>query len=347
MIFKAILQQIENKLPFILYQKPNTNQLIAFLQSNDEIEIWNHSSNGFIFHPFHEGNVVFFDESKCKIIKENSNIYSKIAFLDNNYKSNLNQQSFEKLVTKTIAFLKQNSMDKIVVSTFEEVEIFCKKIDAFKKIISFYPTAFCYWFFHPKIGEWMGATPELLLQKNKNQITTVSLAGTQIYQENLVWQDKEKLEQQFVTKYIENVLNKFGINIKISEVNTVKAGKLAHLKTIIQATLKEENNVPNLVKYLHPTPAVCGLPKETALSFILKEENYNRDYYTGFLGEWNKDFESNESQKSELYVNLRCMQIVKNKAFIYVGCGVTIDSNPEKEFLEIVNKSKTMRVVIN
>jgi isochorismate synthase len=347
MIFKAVLQQIEKNLPFILYQKPNSNQLLTFLQSNDEIEVWNPSSNGFIFHPFHEGNIVFFDESKCEIIKENSNNDSKISLIENDFQSNLNQQSFVELVTKTITFLNQNSMDKIVVSTYEEVEITTNKLEMFQKIISNYTNAFCYWFFHPKIGEWMGATPELLLQKNKNQITTVSLAGTQFYQENLVWHDKEKLEQQFVTKYIENILNKYCKNIEISEVNTVKAGKLAHLKTKIQSTLKKEKNIQNLVKSLHPTPAVCGLPKDDALTFILKEENYNRTYYTGFLGEWNKDFERNEPQKSELYVNLRCMQMLENQANIYVGCGITIDSNPEKEFLEIVNKSKTMKFVIN
>ena len=69
MIFEAILQQIEKKLPFILYQKPNSNLLIAFLQPNSQIETWNSNSNGFVFHPFHEGNIVFFDETKCEIIR--------------------------------------------------------------------------------------------------------------------------------------------------------------------------------------------------------------------------------------------------------------------------------------
>lgn len=192
----------------------------------------------------------------------------------------------------------------------------------------------------------MGATPELLVQKNKNQITTVSLAGTQIYQENMIWQEKEKEEQRFVTNYIQDKLKKYCEKIEIGAINTIKAGQLAHLKTIIQATIIEDNKFFEIVKELHPTPAVCGLPKENALSFILKEENYNRAYYTGFLGEWNKDFENNETEKTQLYVNLRCMQIMNNQARIYVGCGITKDSIPENEYLEIVNKSNTMRAVL-
>jgi isochorismate synthase len=347
MIFDAISNQIKKNLPFVVYKKPNSNQIIAFLQRNDQIATWNPNANGFVFHPFHEGNVVFFDENICEIIQETSVKYLKFSIIEKDFQSKLNQEIFEELVTKTIVFLSQNSLDKIVISTYEEVEISNNKLEIFQKIISNYSTAFCYWFYHPKVGEWMGATPELLLQKIKNQITTVSLAGTKIYQENLVWKDKEKTEQQFVTNYIENTLEKYCKNIEIGDVNTIKAGKLAHLKTIIQASIIDDNTIQYLIQSLHPTAAVCGLPKEAALSFILKEENYKRAYYTGFLGEWNKDFENIETEKTQLYVNLRCMQILDNLAKIYVGCGITKDSNSKKEFLEILNKSKTMRVVIN
>ncbi|MFY7810148.1 MAG: isochorismate synthase [Flavobacterium sp.] len=346
MIFEAVLRQIEKKLPFVIYQKPNSSLLIAFLQNNEVLENWKSFSRGFVIQPFDEGKTIFFEESNCEIIKENSAKYLINSINENEYKTNIKQQSFENLVVKTKDFLKQNSMDKIVVSTYEEVDILKNKLKIFQKIISKYSHAFCYWFYHPKVGEWMGATPELLMQKNNNQITTVSLAGTQIYQENMIWQEKEKEEQEFVTNYIQEKLKKYVEKIEIGAINTIKAGKLAHLKTIIQATLIDGSKLFEIVKDLHPTPAVCGLPKENALSFILKAENYNRAYYTGYLGEWNKDFENNETEKTQLFVNLRCMQIIKNQARIYVGCGITKDSIPENEYLEIVNKSKTMRTVL-
>ena len=98
---------------------------------------------------------------------------------------------------------------------------------------------------------------------------------------------------------------------------------------------------------MHPTPAVCGFPKGKARDFILKNENYNRKYYAGFLGELNFCFESNQTLMSDLFVNLRCMEIIKDNAEIYVGCGITKDSNPEKEYIETKNKSVTMKNILN
>ena len=102
----------------------------------------------------------------------------------------------------------------------------------------------------------------------------------------------------------------------------------------------------SLIRALHPTPAVCGLPRVKANNFILKNENYKRTFYTGFLGELNlKDSESNV-QYSQLYVNLRCMEVDENKASIFVGGGITKDSNAEKEWEETVFKTKTMKRVL-
>jgi isochorismate synthase len=91
---------------------------------------------------------------------------------------------------------------------------------------------------------------------------------------------------------------------------------------------------------LHPTPAVCGLPKAAAKDFILQNENYDRCYYTGFLGEINTNL------KTELFVNLRCVEIIDTFAAIYVGGGITLDSNPEDEWLETSNKTNTIKSVL-
>jgi len=112
---------------------------------------------------------------------------------------------------------------------------------------------------------------------------------------------------------------------------------------------------------LHPTPAVCGLPKDAAKQFILKNENYNREFYTGFLGEINiktsisrnsnsRNVENNAyaavKTVSNLYVNLRCMQISNQEAIIYVGGGITKDSNVEAEWEETVQKALVIKKVL-
>jgi isochorismate synthase len=101
-----------------------------------------------------------------------------------------------------------------------------------------------------------------------------------------------------------------------------------------------------VVQKLHPTPAVCGVPKRKALRFIKENEGYDRMFYTGFLGELNKDFTQDNPDTTDLYVNLRCMKIKNQTAELYMGCGITQNSIPEKEYAETVNKSHTMKAVI-
>ena len=186
----------------------------------------------------------------------------------------------------------------------------------------------------------MGATPEQLVKINQSQFETVALAGTQLYSENVIWATKEIEEQQFVTDYIVTKVKDKVNNLIVSDAKTVKAGNLAHLKSFISGELTTDFQANDLIKALHPTPAVCGLPKEKAIDFILKNEDYNRKYYAGFLGEFNKN------NQTDLFVNLRCLEVENDVVNIYVGCGITKDSNPEKEFIETENKSMTMRNVL-
>ena len=116
---------------------------------------------------------------------------------------------------------------------------------------------------------------------------------------------------------------------------------------MIEGVINKKSNLKEVVSVLHPTPAVCGFPMQKAKKFIFENEGYDRSYYTGFLGELNIKGDYINKPKSDLFVNLRCMQVVKNMAHIYVGCGITKDSIPEKEFLETVNKSMTMKIILD
>jgi isochorismate synthase len=183
---------------------------------------------------------------------------------------------------------------------------------------------------------------------NEVDIKTVALAGTQVFNgtENVVWKTKEKAEQQFVTDFITNSLKDNTSEVNVSEPYTTKAGNILHIKTDISAKLKDKKDLKNVIQTLHPTPAVCGLPKATSKVLIIDNEGYNREYYSGFLGELNIDLATFRTEQSDLFVNLRCMKIVGDSAELFVGCGITSDSNPEKEFLETVNKSMTMKKVL-
>jgi isochorismate synthase len=113
-----------------------------------------------------------------------------------------------------------------------------------------------------------------------------------------------------------------------------------HLRTDIIGEVESSDLLGKLIESLHPTPAVCGLPKETAVQFILENENYKRTYYAGYLGELNMN------GNTQLVVNLRCMEIENNKISLFVGGGITKGSIPEKEFEETVTKAMVMKKVL-
>ena len=95
-----------------------------------------------------------------------------------------------------------------------------------------------------------------------------------------------------------------------------------------------------MLKLLHPTSAICGMPREESIAFLKTTESFDRSFYSGYLGPVN--FEN----KTTLFVNLRCMQWCGQKAILYAGAGVTIDSIPEKEWEETELKMNTLLQVI-
>ena len=192
------------------------------------------------------------------------------------------------------------------------------------------------------IGTWVGATPELLLNVTIENLTTVALAGTQL-KDNSKWTEKESEEQLWVVRYIENILAEFEVkDLDIAARKSISSGNLEHLYTQIAFKKEgtENNNLASqLLYHLHPTPAVGGLEKNEAIKFIKANENFNRSYYSGFLGEVN-------NENAALYVNLRCMQITNNGLIGYAGAGITKDSIPEKELQETEDKLNNLKSLL-
>ena len=86
---------------------------------------------------------------------------------------------------------------------------------------------------------------------------------------------------------------------------------------------------------------MCGVPKEKAFQFILEHETTPRTYYTGFLG-W-----LDPQGQTDLYVNLRCMQILLDAFVLYAGGGILSSSQVEDEWQETEKKMGTMRFVVH
>lgn len=349
--FIKVKQQKALNLPFVIYSKPNKNKLIGLFQKNDHLYfVEDFTETGFVFAPF-EGNqlILIPKDQSVKWESELTSIEENDAAEIPKTENKESQTHFESLVQKGIDAISKGIFDKVVLSRKEIVDLpDFDLVAVFTKLVQTYPTAFTYCWFHPKIGLWMGASPERLLKANKNKFFTTALAGTQPFRgsSDVVWETKEKEEQQFVTDFILENLKNLASEVTVSSPYSLKAGNLLHIKTEIEGILNENSTLQQLVSVLHPTPAVCGLPQGLAKDFIVENEDYDRDYYTGFLGELNKKGFTKQKLKTDLYVNLRCMQIKKQQAHLYVGCGITEGSVPEKEWKESVNKAMTMKRVL-
>ena len=105
-------------------------------------------------------------------------------------------------------------------------------------------------------------------------------------------------------------------------------------------SLPNPEKLGDVLQLLHPTPAVCGLPKEEAYHFIIENEGYDRSYYSGFIG-W-----LDPKGKTDLYVNLRCMNILPQTFTLYAGGGLLAASQLEEEWQETEDKLDTMRRIV-
>lgn len=348
-----ILQKAKTlDLPFILYRKPNDTKVYSWFQKDKKLFTTNILDQScFVMAPFVDENKIVFYPENCEISElEFSNPAEHKSLTIELENPKVDKQRHLTLVAKGIEAIKKGEFEKVVLSRKEEVVINPQLLDKYyTRFLSNFPTAFVYWFYHPEIGMWMGASPEQLLNAQNKIINTVALAATIAdngqSQVEIVWGEKEKNEQKIVTKFVSQALDKYCENIQITNPYTYKAGSLFHIKTDIQAELVNSNSLCDLVNELHPTPALCGYPKRESQDFIIANEGYNREFYGGFLGEW-KIGDEQGNIKTDLFVNLRCMKIDNDNAYLFLGGGINIDSIPEKEYLETVNKSKTVKSIL-
>ncbi|NVJ85418.1 MAG: chorismate-binding protein [Algoriphagus sp.] len=258
-------------------------------------------------------------------IKSNRDGSSKVDFLN--------------LVEKSIASISEGYLEKVVPARTKKLPI-PSDFDLAKSLLSLlksYPNSFVNFFHLPGIGTWMGASPEILIETKGDWFYTMSLAGTQSAKgENplkaAAWTQKEIEEQALVSRYIVDCFKK--IRLREYEEHgpkTVLAGNLLHLRSDFRVNMKE-TNFPQLgsvmLQLLHPTSAVCGMPRKPAHDFLKSYEGFDRKFFAGFIGPVNIE------NQTSIFVNLRTASFSKDQITLYAGAGVTEDSNPEMEWEE-------------
>ena len=364
-LYKLQTVCLQQNIPFASYRLPLNREIITIVQHHsmpERLKSLNdlHNKTGFVVAPFTESSVhgTFFLQPDCVFFSNDiADIYIEKLSANDRFielKKNKNTtktttpDEFIGNVNQAVSAMKANEFQKVVLSKVrvEQLPDGFQPEDFFLKLCQKYPHAFVYMMQLPEVGCWIGATPEPLLTIENGSVKTVSLAGTQVATEleteDYRWSSKEIEEQGIVTNFVEQTLCSLQVsNITKTGPENYRAANLIHLKTAFEFPQTDvENRFSDLLKALHPTPSVGGLPKNEARDFILANEQHDRSYYTGFFGP------VNINEKSAIFVNLRCLQLFDNNFVLYSGAGITSSSVAEREWEETDNKMLTLMNVM-
>lgn len=336
-ILQAVEKAINHRIHFFCYRLPGDDKLKFGAQVIEQ-----HTPIGFYIHPFHEDvNTpacyisAQFDAVKFLKIPLSSLPRTNCRLLMSDTTS---KAEYMTQVQQCISDLKDGKFKKIVLSRTicnEYAIMSWRKV--FHNLLEKNPNAFVFVFHAEDTGFWMGASPEKYLSYHRDIVSTMALAGTRPLGADGEWGNKEIEEQQIVTDYIREKFKEAGIDYIYSERYTRNAGVVEHICNDFTGKINTPTQVDKLRNYLHPTPAIAGVPCKEAVKYIRDLEKHNRRYYGGFIGPvdaWgNFDF----------YVNLRSLEFDSERYCIYVGGGITADSVPEKEWQETIHKAKTLQ----
>lgn len=335
-------ESVEKERGFVAYSLPGTSvirySLIKELHTADKLD--DYLNFDFIVAPFLKDQGGF-QLIKFEDTKEDFQFQDFSLPLSNN--SNTSIEEYTKNFNQCHELIKTGSVEKLVLSRIKKIKKAPTDLKLlFERMVEAYPDTFTFFLYHKDLGCWMGATPEVLLIKELDKMTTVALAGTKKAPrslENVNWTDKEVEEHKYIETYIEECFAKHDWNYLISEVKEIKAAYVTHLKSVIE--ISNCHNIPQLIEELHPGPALSGYPPQKAINKLKSIENHDRNFYTGFLGP------IHQNGNFEFYVNLRCMQVFSDSFDLYLGGGITIDSLLESEWTETELKAKTLESLIS
>lgn len=324
---------------FAQFRFPYSETYTKILYDADPIELHSfedlHDKEGFVIAPFNitEETPIIIIPSAEATITEHSITNSSTNTTE--YTTELENaepisESYSNDFAKFHQAICDGQFSKLVLAKEKTIYKQSSKLqELFSKICKEFPRAMVMMFETCKSGIWLIASPEILLDQQKSFYCTMALAGTMQYKDGLPeWSEKNKNEQNIVERYIEKTITPICNQIIKDGPRTVRAGNLMHLRTDFRFHINPEINIGQLIAQLHPTPAVCGMPKAEAKDFIINNESIDRKYYSGFAGPLNLNGETH------LYVSLRCMNITDDSITAYAGGGILKESVVEDEWKE-------------
>lgn len=354
---QGIQHLLDSGCSFALYRQPGKQHVELVLQTEGnvyEVGEKDKELQGYIFAPFH--TTKHRPTLLIRADRKAEGWQQIMACLDNlpKYPVRLNQldhfraentdithsQFYHQRFQDCLTQIAEERFEKLVLTYCEEnynkFHMRDKEAAVFLRALEAYPDAMVSLVYTPQSGRWIGCTPEVLLEREHEEWHTMSLAGT-CTKEDGDWNTKNVHEQDVVTRYVDQTLRNVGAETHYGQRETMQIGQLRHIRTNFNFRFDKPTNTLDIVRLLHPTPAVCGFPKKESYQYIRYCELGCRNYFSGYQG----PISGNE--EAHLYVTLRCAQIAKESTYYHAGGGITSLSLYHEERQEIQRKLNILK----
>ena len=265
----------------------------------------------------------------------------------------LEENLYENAVSKALKLISKGIISKIVLARklIYQTEQQLPYFSIAHSLRNKFPDCYTFCMSTPDNGMFIGATPEILSRVSGNSLETEAVAGTAArgpsagkdahLGKTLLGRKKEVREHRLVIDSILRRLKSCGISeCKEGRTRLLRLSNLQHVRTPLQATLPEGVHPFDAISALHPTPAMGGSPRETALPLIHELEGFSRGWYSGVAG-W---FDSRG--RGEFMVPIRCGKIMPKSLTLFAGAGIVEGSIPDNEKAETDLKLEAMLEVI-
>lgn len=271
--------------------------------------------------------------------KDKENINMHISKFDNAF--NHSKKYLIRNINKAIQLIEEGQIDKVVLSSRINFKLENKfKLNIILKKLKNSQHNSCIYVWNRNSQDiTFGASPEKLFSIKNNKLTLEAIAGTsssQLNKDLLLNNEKNMREHQFVVNYLISSLKKLGINnFQKNDLKVKNFGNVLHLYTLIYSSISEVCPF-ELLKILHPSPAVCGFPQKRAMQFINTLETFSRGNYASPIG-W-VDNQGN----SDFRVAIRGARYINEEIQFTAGAGIVKDSKCLEEVEEIKLKFESI-----
>lgn len=256
------------------------------------------------------------------------------------------RDEWDRSVREATGRIETGCLKKVVLARAREFPAGANPVASLARLSARYPDCFRF-LVEPEPGRaFFGATPELLVSKNRRSVSTMALAGSirrgstfdedERLAENLAFSEKDRNEHDLVVRAVHERLAPALDRVRVLDRDILRLSNIQHLCTPITGEAREGAGLLDLVERLHPTPAVGGLPVTEALAFIASVEPVSRGWYAGPVGWFDGEGDG------AFAVALRSAVTDGARTRLYAGAGIVAGSDPEKEWQEIELKFRPM-----